>query len=65
MSTELETIDPGSVPQRKLYTGAKIPAVGLGTFGSDRFTADQIAEAVLRSRTDRISSFRLRSRVWK
>ena len=47
MSTELETIDPGSVPQRNLYTGAKIPAVGLGTFGSDRFTADQIAEAVL------------------
>jgi alcohol dehydrogenase (NADP+) len=47
MSTEMETIDPGSVPQRKLYTGAKIPAVGLGTFGSDRFSADQIAEAVL------------------
>jgi len=47
MSTEMETIDPGSVPQRQLYTGAKIPAVGLGTFGSDRFSADQIAEAVL------------------
>ena len=47
MSTEMEKIDPGSVPQRKLYTGAKIPAVGLGTFGSDRFSADQIAEAVL------------------
>ena len=47
MSTEVEKIDPGSVPQRKLYTGAKIPAVGLGTFGSDRFKAAQIAEAVL------------------
>ena len=47
MSTEMEKIDPGSVPQRTLYTGAKIPAVGLGTFGSDRFSADQIAEAVL------------------
>jgi len=47
MSTEMEKIDPGSVPQRKLYTGAKIPAVGLGTFGSDRFSAGQIAEAVL------------------
>lgn len=47
MSIEMEKIDPGSVPQRKLYTGAKIPAVGLGTFGSDRFSADQIAEAVL------------------
>jgi diketogulonate reductase-like aldo/keto reductase len=47
MSTELETIDPCSVPLRSLYTGSKIPAVGLGTFGSDRYSADQIAEAVL------------------
>ena len=39
-------IDPALVPQRTLYTGAKIPAVGLGTFGSDRFTGDQIAAAV-------------------
>jgi alcohol dehydrogenase (NADP+) len=46
MNNSLEKIDPGSVPYRKLYTGAKIPAVGLGTFGSDRFTAAQIAEAV-------------------
>jgi alcohol dehydrogenase (NADP+) len=29
-----------------LYTGAKIPAVGLGTFGSDRFSGEQIAAAV-------------------
>jgi alcohol dehydrogenase (NADP+) len=29
-----------------LYTGAKLPAVGLGTFGSDRFSGEQIAEAV-------------------
>ena len=42
-----EKIDPGLVPNRTLYTGAKIPAVGLGTFGSDRFTANEIAEAVL------------------
>ncbi len=47
MSTILEKLDPKSVPQRKLSSGAEIPAVGLGTFGSDRFTADQIAEAVL------------------
>lgn len=39
-------IDPALVPQRTLYTGAKIPAVGLGTFGSDRFTGEQIAAAV-------------------
>jgi alcohol dehydrogenase (NADP+) len=39
-------VDPNKVPQRILYTGAKIPGVGLGTFGSDRFTGEQIAEAV-------------------
>ncbi|MBK9925030.1 MAG: aldo/keto reductase [Anaerolineales bacterium] len=47
MNNTLEKIDPDLVPYRTLYTGAKIPAVGLGTFGSDRFTADQIAQAVL------------------
>jgi len=47
MNSQIEVIDPSRVPYRTLYTGAKIPAVGLGTFGSDRFTADQIAEAVL------------------
>ena len=46
MNIPLEKINPSSVPYRTLYTGAKIPAVGLGTFGSDRFTADEIAEAV-------------------
>ncbi|MDK2811320.1 MAG: alcohol dehydrogenase [Petroclostridium sp.] len=39
-------VDPNKVPQRILYTGAKIPGIGLGTFGSDRFTGEQIAEAV-------------------
>jgi alcohol dehydrogenase (NADP+) len=39
-------IDPKKVPQRKLNTGDKIPAIGLGTFGSDRFSGEQIAEAV-------------------
>ncbi len=39
-------IDQGSVPSRTMYTGAKIPAVGLGTFGSDRFSGEAIAEAV-------------------
>ncbi len=39
-------IDPNQVPKRTLYTGAQIPAIGLGTFGSDRFTGEEIAEAV-------------------
>jgi alcohol dehydrogenase (NADP+) len=47
MNASFEKIDPNLVPKRKLYTGAEIPAVGLGTFGSDRFTATEIAEAVL------------------
>ncbi len=44
--TDQETIDPSTVPQRRLYTGATMPSVGLGTFGSDSVTADQVAEAV-------------------
>ena len=39
-------VDPDRVPKRTLYTGAKIPAVGLGTFGSDRFSGEAIAESV-------------------
>ncbi|MCC6445939.1 MAG: aldo/keto reductase [Armatimonadetes bacterium] len=42
-----DSIDPSSVPQRKLYTGACIPAVGLGTFGSDRVSWEEVAEAVM------------------
>jgi diketogulonate reductase-like aldo/keto reductase len=42
----LDPIDPATIPQRKLYTGATMPAVGLGTFGSDHVTPAQVAEAV-------------------
>jgi diketogulonate reductase-like aldo/keto reductase len=34
------------VPYRTLYTGARMPAIGLGTFGSDHVSADEVAEAV-------------------
>jgi len=40
------SVDPAAVPQRTLYTGAAMPAIGLGTFGSDHVTPKQIAEAV-------------------
>jgi alcohol dehydrogenase (NADP+) len=43
---DADGVDPELVPARTLYTGARIPAVGLGTFGSDRFSAEAIAEAV-------------------
>jgi alcohol dehydrogenase (NADP+) len=39
-------VDPALVPKRTLYTGARMPAIGLGTFGSDHVTADEIAAAV-------------------
>lgn len=41
-----DRIDPSLVPQRTLYTGAKMPGIGMGTFGSDRFSAEDIAAAV-------------------
>ena len=40
------SIDPALVPQRTLFTGARMPAIGLGTFGSDHVTAEEIATAV-------------------
>ena len=39
-------IDPGKVPQRKLFTGALMPAVGMGTFGSDHVSAQEVSQAV-------------------
>ncbi len=39
-------VDPVQVPKVKLYNGAEIPVVGLGTFGSDNYSADQVAAAV-------------------
>lgn len=39
-------ISPSSVPQRILTSGARMPAIGLGTFGSDHVTGESIAEAV-------------------
>lgn len=39
-------VDPKKVPYRTLPTGAKIPAIGLGTFGSDKFSGETVAQAV-------------------
>jgi alcohol dehydrogenase (NADP+) len=39
-------VNPAEVPQKRIYTGATMPAIGLGTFGSDHVSADQVGEAV-------------------
>lgn len=39
-------VDPTLVPCRILSTGAKMPAIGLGTFGSDHVSHGAVADAV-------------------
>lgn len=41
-----QVIDPKTVPSRTLYSGDKMPAVGLGTFGSDHVTHEEVGIAV-------------------
>ena len=41
-----EIIEQSRIPKRTLVDGSKVPAIGLGTFGSDKYNSDQIAEAV-------------------
>jgi alcohol dehydrogenase (NADP+) len=40
-------VDPARVPFRTLSSGARMPVIGLGTFGSDHVSHDAVAEAVL------------------
>ena len=41
-----EIIEQNKIPRRALYDGTTVPAVGMGTFGSDKYGPEQIAEAV-------------------
>jgi len=45
-STEKRFIDPQKVPKRRLSNGGEMPCIGMGTFGSDRFTPEQVSSAV-------------------
>lgn len=42
----MEKVNPSLVPQRKLNNGMVIPGIGMGTFGNDRYTAKEVADAV-------------------
>ena len=44
--TGVKPVDPASIPQRRLPTGAAMPAIGLGTFGSDSVGPAEVAAAV-------------------
>ncbi len=39
-------VDPAHVPARVLSSGARMPAIGLGTFGSDHASPEAVAEAL-------------------
>ena len=40
------SIDPSLIPAKTLATGARMPVIGLGTFGSDHVSHMAVAEAV-------------------
>ena len=42
----IEKIRSDQIPRKILYTGDSMPAIGLGTFGSDKYTSEEIANSV-------------------
>ena len=47
----MKIINYKKTPYKTLYNGAKIPVIGMGTFGSDNYDAQTIAEAVKKAIT--------------
>lgn len=47
MTLASDGIDPKSVATQTLSNGEHIPVVGMGTFGSDKYSADVVASAVI------------------
>ena len=48
-NTDANSIDPKIISFCELYTGDKIPVIGLGTFGSDSVSAITVADSVRRA----------------
>ena len=46
LQTQLEGIDPHLIPFKVLANGARMPVIGMGTFGSDSVSANEIGQAV-------------------
>lgn len=46
MNEHIQVIDQNLIPHVTLKNGEKIPAMGLGTFGSDKYGADMVSKAV-------------------
>jgi alcohol dehydrogenase (NADP+) len=42
-----DLVDPELTPKRNLRTGSEMPAIGLGTFGSDKYGPQEVADAVV------------------
>jgi alcohol dehydrogenase (NADP+) len=42
----IQTVNPDNVPRKTLSSGESIPCIGMGTFGSDRFSYAEVADAV-------------------
>ena len=42
----MTAVNPADVPKIRLSNGREVPCMGMGTFGSDRFTPDQVSSAV-------------------
>ena len=40
-------LNPKDIPCKVLNNGKQMPSIGIGTFGSDLYSAQQIAEAVI------------------
>lgn len=42
----MERVNPELVPQRTLSNGMVIPGIGMGTFGNDKYTSEEVSNAV-------------------